>query len=129
MRDIKKIIIHCADTYAEMDIGVAEIRRWHIDRGWADIGYHFVIRRNGDIEKGRDEETPGAHVKGHNHDSIGVCLVGGKPFCNFTRAQWHALESLVMELKGRYPLAAVSGHRDHDPSKTCPTFDVRAWLA
>lgn len=131
MRPIKKIIIHCADTFPDMDIGAPEIRTWHLDRGWSDIGYHFVIKRNGLIEGGRSVEEPGAHAQGQNTDSIGICLVGGKAHanrrpCNFTRYQWAALESLVKKWKAAYPDAEVIGHNDVS-SKPCPTFDVRAW--
>lgn len=140
MSPISKIIVHAADTTPGMDIGAADIRRWHVEgNGWADIGYHYVIRRNGVLETGRDldgdgevlDET-GAHVYGHNAGSIGICLVGGRsadghPDCNFTAAQWAALEALVRYLTGRFPQAIVRGHRDFDAGKACPCFDVAAW--
>lgn len=139
MRQIDRIVIHCAYTRPDMDIGAAEIRRWHTDEppkgnGWRDIGYHWVIRRDGTIEAGRNEEIAGAHVAGHNATSIGVCLVGGMSDaagsdCNFTRDQWRSLESLVGILVGRYPGAKVCGHRDLTTAKTCPTFDAAAWWA
>ena len=128
MRDINQIIIHCSYTPASMDIGVPEIRQWHLDRNWSDIGYHYVIRRNGVIERGRDEATIGAHVRGQNHDSIGVCLVGGKPYFNFTREQFSSLQHLLYELKSRYPNVTISGHNEHTSDKTCPTFDVQEWF-
>lgn len=141
MREITHIVIHAADTPAEMDIGAAEIRRWHLERGWSDIGYHYVVRREGVLETGRDldgdgevlDET-GAHVLGHNRGTLGICLVGGRgpdgqPDCNFTAAQWASLEALVDYLVGRFPRADVCGHRDLDPAKACPCFDVRAWWA
>ena len=136
---VTKVIIHAADTPAGMDIGAAEIRRWHVDeRGWSDIGYHYVIRRSGLVETGRDldkdgdiEEEVGAHVRGHNTGSIGVCLVGGKPSCNFTQAQWRALSFLVTDICKRHKLTAadVYGQRDFDSGKTCPTFDTKAWAS
>lgn len=138
MRGIEKIIIHCADTYASMDVGANEIRQWHLDRGWSDIGYHYVIRRNGVIETGRDldddgdvDEHVGAHALGHNAHSLGICLVGGKgndgqPDCNFTLAQWESLGKLVSDLEARYPGADVIGHRDVS-DKACPTFNAGAW--
>lgn len=127
MRQIHFVIIHCADTPADMDIGAEEIRRWHVDgNGWSDIGYHHVIRRDGSVEPGRDERRIGAHAYGRNEDSIGVCMVGGKPDCNFTAAQWSALENLVRELLNRYSSAQVIGHRDVS-GKTCPNFDAKAW--
>lgn len=129
---INKVIIHAADTPANMDVGAAEIRRWHVeDNGWSDIGYHFVIRRSGLVETGRDESTPGAHVRGHNTGSLGVCMVGGNPGCNFTAGQWAALSALVTDILKRYGLSKgdVYGHRDFDSGKTCPTFDARAWAS
>jgi len=134
---IKKVIIHAADTFADMDIGVEEIRRWHVEgNGWSDIGYHYVIRRSGLIELGRDldgdgdvEDEMGAHVYGHNRGTLAICMVGGKPDCNFTSAQWPSLAWLVEDILGRHGLttADVGGHRDFDSGKTCPTFDARAW--
>jgi N-acetylmuramoyl-L-alanine amidase len=136
MRSIRKIIIHCADTPASMDIGAEEIRRWHTDpppkgRGWSDIGYHHVIRRDGTVEAGRAHEVAGAHVISHNSDSIGVCMVGGRgkdnaAEANFTRAQWAALERLVGMLTRLYPDATVHGHNEFS-SKACPAFNVQAW--
>jgi N-acetyl-anhydromuramyl-L-alanine amidase AmpD len=125
MRQINKIIIHAADTPADMDIGAAEINQWHIKRGWSGIGYHWVIRRDGTVEQGRSESTPGAHAYGHNQDSIGICMVGGKPDCNYTAAQWRALEALVRDLLARYDCEVI-GHRDVS-DKPCPMFDARAW--
>ena len=133
MRTLNRIIIHCAATPPDMDIGVAEIRKWHTDKGWSDIGYHWVITRGGQIEAGRPVEIPGAHAKGHNQDSIGICMVGGvdadnKPDSNFTRKQWAALDDLVARLHGEYGYLEVFGHRDYS-TKACPSFDARAWAA
>ena len=128
MRSINLIVIHCADTPSTMDIGVKEIRQWHVkERGWKDIGYHFVIRRNGTIEKGRDVEVVGAHVAGHNAHSIGICMVGGKPKANYTLEQWEALKKLIIGLKFTYKDAELVGHCDLDSNKTCPQFDVKSW--
>jgi N-acetylmuramoyl-L-alanine amidase len=125
---ITKIVVHCAYTPASMDIGADEIRRWHVqDNGWRDIGYHYVIRRDGTLETGRPENEQGAHVRGHNKGSLGICLVGGKPGANFTRQQWAALEKLVNGLTVKYPQALVMGHNNLDSGKTCPTFDAVAW--
>lgn len=138
MRKINKIIIHCSYTPPDMDIGAAEIRDWHVnERNWSDIGYHQVCRRNGLWEAGRPQERVGAHVRGHNVDSIGLCLVGGKKAggkgggrmeCNFTPQQWSALEWMTRKLLIQYDISytAVYGHNDF-ASKTCPTFDVKAW--
>lgn len=133
MRKIDLIVVHCAYTTPGMDIGANEIRRWHIDdRGWSDIGYHYVIRRDGRVEEGRPIRRQGAHARGHNKNSLGICLVGGKddngsPDCNYTAAQWKSLHTLVSQLEAEYPGADVVGHRDLTNRKACPVFDVGAW--
>lgn len=133
MRQIKRIIIHCSATPAQMDIGVDEIRSWHVkDNGWRDIGYHYVIRRSGIIEDGRPESLPGAHTSGYNGDSLGICLVGGgsdtgEPDSNFTGKQFTALELLLRRLKIQYGSATIHGHREFS-NKACPSFDVQEWL-
>jgi len=135
MRDLNRIIVHCSYTPPSMNIGAETIRDWHVNgNGWSDIGYHYVIRRNGEVELGRPIERAGAHVRGHNADSIGVCLVGGMtkdktaPDCNFTKAQWFALAALLAKLEADYGVKTVYGHRDFS-SKDCPCFDVRAWCS
>lgn len=134
-RPIKRVIIHCAATKPSMDIGVWEIRQWHKDKGWNDIGYHFVIKRDGVVQTGRPLRDAGAHAQGHNFDSVGICLVGGiteegKSDSNFTAAQWSALEDLVKTIAFLYPIDDVLGHRDlPDVAKDCPCFDVRSWYS
>ena len=134
MREISKLIIHCSATKPEMDIGADEIRDWHKGKGWDDIGYHFVIRRNGELEKGRDVAISGAHARGHNFSSIGICLIGGidsdsKADDNFTLKQYNTLIQLVSFLKMTFPIDDVLGHRDlPNVNKECPCFDARAWL-
>lgn len=135
MRNIDNIVVHCAYTPPGMDVGAAEIDRWHKARGWSGIGYHFVIRRDGRVEKGRPLEKVGAHVAGHNAHSIGICLVGGKareqdiPEDNYTAAQLAALRSLIEVLQARFPQADILGHRDFpNVHKACPCFDVRSWI-
>ena len=133
IKSVDFLVIHCAASKPSMDIGVTEIRQWHIKKGFIDVGYHYVIRRNGVIEKGRPETRPGAHVRGINEVSIGICIVGGineKGVAenNFTPKQWISLQELVVELKMRYPQAGVIGHRDvPGVAKDCPSFDVLAW--
>jgi N-acetylmuramoyl-L-alanine amidase len=138
MRPINRIVIHCADTPADMDIGAAEIRRWHVDeRGWSDIGYHAVIRRNGNLEVGRPDDRPGAHAAGFNADSLAVCLVGGrgpdgKPENNFTPAQMQTLFLLIANWCAEYGVSddQIMGHRDlPGVTKACPSFDARKWWA
>lgn len=131
MRTIDAVVIHCADTPASMDIGAKQIRKWHVDEnGWRDIGYHYVIRRDGTVELGRHLSEPGAHVAGHNQKTIGICLVGGKPDNNFTQSQFAALGALVVELRRQFPGAEIKGHREYPGTgKTCPQFDVGEWWA
>lgn len=134
------LVVHCAATSPSMDIGSAEIDRWHRQRGFFMCGYHYVIRRNGFVEcarsghKCRGENDVGAHAQNHNHNSIGICLVGGvaadgkTPEDNFTPEQMSALGNLLAALKFRYPKATVLGHRDlPGVRKACPSFDVKAW--
>ena len=136
MRTIRKIVVHCAATRPEADVGAAEIRRWHMrGNGWRDIGYHYVIRRGGLVESGRPLEEAGAHVSGHNSDSVGVCLAGGlnragQSAAEYSPEQWAALRELLGRLAERFPKAEILGHRDFPGvKKDCPCFDVRAWLA
>lgn len=129
------IVIHCAATRPSQDVGAADIRKWHKAKGWADIGYHWVIRRNGKVEKGRAEDQVGAHEPTRNRNSVGICLVGGvneKDFTkaedNFTPEQWAALESLVKNVQTRYPKTKIMGHRDcPGVKKACPSFDAIKW--
>ena len=136
MRAINKLVIHCSATPPSMDIGAKEIREWHVrDNGWADIGYHFVIRRDGTVETGRPLEKQGAHAaaKNGNVASIGVCMVGGVrkqggrlvTENNFAPAQWTALDALVKRLMKQFPIDTLLGHRDLDPRKDCPSFSVK----
>lgn len=126
------IFVHCSATKASQDVGVREIRQWHKEQGWLDVGYHYIIRRDGTIEAGRDEGAVGSHARGYNSTSIGVCLVGGidakgKPEANFTDAQMESLRTLLGELKARYPDAAIMAHHDVAP-KACPSFNLQHWL-
>jgi len=127
------IIIHCSATPPDMDIGAKEIDQWHRDRGWSMIAYHDVIRRNGALELGREENQVGAHAKGHNSVSVGICLVGGvdndnNPQNNFTPAQFKTLRRSIRFYQILFPNASVIGHRDVNPNKACPSFDIGQWL-
>lgn len=131
MIEINEIFMHCSATNPKADIDAATIRKWHKDRGWRDIGYHYVIKRDGTLETGRPLTQTGAHAKGHNRNSIGICMVGGvdtkgRADSNFTRAQWKTAEELVEDLTKKYPNAKVRGHREVS-SKACPSFDAEAW--
>ena len=118
-----------------MDVGAKEIRQWHKAKGWSDIGYHFVIRRDGRVEKGRGRDEIGAHVANHNSNTLGICLVGGLantapwgPENNFTKEQWASLKKLVEDLLKFYPNATILGHRDFPKvAKACPCFEARDW--
>jgi len=124
------IVIHCAYTTPDMDIGVEEIRDWHVnDRGWSDVGYHFIIRRDGIIELGRDLWRQGAHEPQVNERSVAICLVGGMgedetPENNFTGPQWSSLAFSVNFLLAMYPGSRVAGHNEFRDDKECPCFSV-----
>jgi N-acetylmuramoyl-L-alanine amidase len=133
MRQINRIIIHCTATPEGRDHTAKEIDRWHKAQGWSGIGYHYVIRLDGTVENGRPVEKVGAHVKGHNADSIGVVYVGGcdknmKPKDTRTPAQKAALVKLVADIQKRYPDATVHGHNEFDKGKACPSFNVQTDL-
>lgn len=128
------IVVHCAATDASQDVGAREIDQWHRKRGFLCIGYHYVIRRNGIVEYGRDRDAVGAHVNppaGINSTSVGICMVGGgskKQDNNFTPEQWSKLEGLLGQLRATYPNAVIQGHRDFPGvNKWCPSFDVKEW--
>ncbi len=127
------IVVHSSATPPSMDIGVNEITRWHLDRGFDTIGYHVVIRRDGAIEYGRPLDVRGAHAKGFNHRSIGVCVVGGvdsdmEAELNFTEEQFSTLERVLTALHGLFPETTVIGHKDLPATNTkCPGFDVISW--
>ena len=131
-REITEIFIHCAYTPTGMFVDVAKINEWHAAKdfiGPPPCGYHYVIRDRGFVEDGRPESMVGAHVRGHNTNSIGICLVGGKPYYNFNKDQMAALVKIVRHLRNRYPNAKVRGHNEVNSNKSCPTFDVQVWFA
>ena len=122
---MKYIVVHCSDSPQGRGDNAAVIHRWHQERGFDGIGYHAVILESGKIEPGRPEYWKGAHVGGHNKDTLGICLIGLGG--DATEAQLVALEQLVKGWVHKYPDAEVVGHRDLDPRKTCPGFDVKQW--
>lgn len=129
MRNIKEIIVHCADTPEGRDNRAADIDRWHRANGWDGIGYHYVVDLDGTIEAGRDIEKAGAHCSGHNANSIGICYIGGcdknmQPKDTRTDAQKASIILLLRYLRQRYPKAAIYGHRDFS-TKPCPCFDAK----
>jgi N-acetylmuramoyl-L-alanine amidase len=134
------IVVHCSATPPSMDIGAAEIDRWHRapPRRFDRIGYHHVIRRDGTVEIGRELCDMGAHAVRFNRESIGVCLIGGMdkamrvPENNYSVKQFASLDHLLRGYHRAFPMACVVGHRDldsqHQAAKACPCFDVRQWL-
>lgn len=134
MRRIDEIILHCSATREGKDFTVADIDRWHRERGFDEIGYHYVIYRDGSVHKGRAINKAGAHCLKHNANSVGVCYIGGlasdgvTPKDTRTPLQRAAMEGLVRALLERFPGARVCGHNEL-AAKACPSFDVRQWLA
>jgi len=143
MRTIKHIVIHSTATKEGVDFDANDINNWHLQRGWSGIGYHYVVKLDGTIEKGRPDWKVGAHVKGFNRNSIGVVYVGGlseelAPKDTRTEEQKTSLSCLLYELKEKYPKAEILGHRDFSTDlnnngviepfefiKQCPCFDAK----
>lgn len=129
-RTIREIIIHCSATPEGRNYTVEDIRRWHRQQGWSDIGYHYVIYRDGTIHEGRHVDIAGAHCLNHNAHSIGICYIGGvasdgkTPKDTRTLTQRAALLQLLNELRQLYPNAKIYGHRNFEPRKACPSFDA-----
>lgn len=129
MRAIKKIVVHVTDSDDSLDIGFREINEWHRERGWLSpsgisCGYHYIIRKNGNVEIGRPEKETGAHVKGHNSTSLGIVWVGRK---DITSAQRESLFAMLKGLCNKYnldPTEDVYGHYELDKNKTCPNLDM-----
>jgi N-acetyl-anhydromuramyl-L-alanine amidase AmpD len=130
------IILHTSDSPDTLDVGVREVREWHVKgRGWKDVGYHYVIRRNGAIEDGRPVDQRGAHCEGKNAESIGICWIGRD---RMTEVQRESMYELVSDLLDEFGLKSkdVYGHREFNAGKTCPNFDpedfrndLRKWRA
>ena len=132
-RSIQKLIIHCSATPEGADIKAATIAKWHKQKGFKSIGYHYVIDLDGTIENGRPLAQPGAHCEGVNDCSVGICYIGGldedgHPKDTRTPEQHDALLILLTELKEAYPDAQIYGHNELNPNKSCPCFDVQKWL-
>ena len=129
MREINKIIVHCSATREGENYEVAEIRKWHLARGFSDIGYHFYIDLYGEIHKGRDIAKIGAHCKGHNRNSSGICYCGGveadgkTPKDTRYDCQKESLIAVLRTLKAMYPNAVIHSHNDF-ANKACPSFNA-----
>lgn len=149
-RRIDYIAVHCTASREGQDLTVEQIRKEHRAQGWSDIGYHYVVYRNGTVHQGRDVDVSGAHVSGYNSYSIGIAYVGGledKPGVAYSRLkakdtrtdqQKASLLALLMDLRKLYPKAVIQGHRDFSPDKNgngtiepsewikdCPSFDAK----
>lgn len=129
-RAITEIIVHCTDTPEGREVTVEDVRRWHRQQGWTDIGYHYLVGLDGKVHEGRSVDIAGAHCQGHNSHSIGVAYVGGRaatgkePKDTRTNAQRAALARLLLDLCCIYKGARIYGHRDF-AAKACPSFDAR----
>lgn len=129
MRKIDKIILHCSATREGQHFTTNDINQWHLARGFAKIGYHYVVYLDGSVHRGRNEDLIGAHSLGHNATSIGICYIGGldkngEPKDTRTPDQKKALDSLIDDLKMKYPKAKIYGHNEF-AAKACPCFDVK----
>ena len=125
VEDIKLLVVHCSDTEDNDKLRAVDLHKMHLNFGWDGISYHKIIKRCGKIENGRPEYWMGAHVKGKNDISLGVCLIGRY---KFTAKQYLSLEKVLKKWKSLYPKAKIVGHRDTgNTNKTCPNFDVRTW--
>lgn len=128
-RTINEIIVHCSATPEGKDYTLDTIRQWHLQRGFSDIGYHYVIHPDGKVKEGRDVNIAGAHCSGHNSKSIGICYIGGMTADNKkakdtrTDEQRKSLKVLLMAMRKLYPSASIHGHRDF-AAKDCPSFDA-----
>ena len=129
MRVITLVVVHCSAVRPDQLSSAAQIDTWHRQRGFhLGIGYHYVVRRNGEIEPCRPEWLTGAHCQNHNAHSIGVCYEGGldirgQPADTRTEAQKASLRQLLEDLHRRYPRALIVGHHDLNPQKSCPCID------
>lgn len=139
MRDLNRIILHCSATKEGKEYSVETIRKWHTDprpkgRGWSDIGYHYVIHLDGSVSQGRPLDRSGAHTKGHNADTVGICYIGGidkegKPKDTMTPEQNKAFRMLVLSLRTLFDAdMTIHGHNEFS-AKACPSFIVKEKFA
>lgn len=142
-RTMDTIVIHCSATKEGKNYSVEDIKKWHLQRGFKDVGYHFVIKLDGTIETGRSLDKIGAHVANNNTNTIGICYIGGLSSNNKskdtrTNEQKEALTNLVNILKMFIPIKYIKGHRDYSKDlnnngiiesneymKDCPCFDAK----
>lgn len=139
-RVINDIILHCSATPEGKDYTTADIKRWHLDRGFSDIGYHYVIYRDGSVHTGRDINVSGAHCTNHNSHSIGICYIGGldnvagipvdkqAPKDTRTVEQKKAMVKLVKDLLATYKLNMNNVHCHYQyAQKACPSFKIETF--
>ena len=129
MRTITLIVLHCDGIMPHQHNTIEKVDAYHKSLGWKGVGYHYYVDRFGQVATGRPLEEVGAHCKGHNKYSIGICYEGGldaqgRPCDTRTREQRVALRELVERLHGMFPKALIVGHHDLNPTKPCPCFDA-----
>ena len=130
MRHLDEIVLHCTGTKIDACVTVESVRRYHVNNNkWQDIGYHYLIYRDGSIHPGRPLDVQGAHCEGYNAHTIGIAYVGGldddgRGCDTRTREQKKAILSLCRALLTAFPtIHHITGHREHNPTE-CPCFDV-----
>lgn len=126
-KDIRSIIVHCSASGPKTTL--EDIKKWHKQRGWKDVGYHYVILADGKLKQGREWQEVGAHCQGQNRCTLGICLVGGndgKTLHKFSQEQMKTLEILIEGLRLSFGNIPIYGHRDF-AKKECPNFDVHEW--
>ena len=127
------IVIHCTQTPPDMDVDVEKVTQWHKERGFDTIGYHYLIKRDGTLQEGRQQDEVGAHAVAVNGNSVGVAMAGGGTSSmgwedNFAPIQFQTLKTIIMKLKKDYEIKKIIGHYQVDDKKECPSFDVPKWL-
>jgi N-acetylmuramoyl-L-alanine amidase len=127
-REINLIVTHCSDSNHDEHDDISIIKQWHLARNFNDVGYHYFIKKDGTVQKGREEDVIGAHVKDHNAHSIGICLSGRD---DFQDEQFESLKKLLSVLIKKYNLhwSDVVGHRELTKNKTCPNFDIHSFTS
>ena len=126
MRRINLIVLHHSDSDVAAHDDISVIREWHLKRGFNDVGYHYFIRKDGLIQKGRDLEIIGAHCKGKNKNSIGICLSGRK---KFSHHQFKALQMIILNIEAYYDkMIPIYGHNYFTKKKDCPVFNVDKFI-
>ena len=125
VRRIDRVFLHCSASDRPEHDNAATIRQWHLARGFSDIGYHFYVRKDGTVERGRGIEITPAAQEGHNRNTIAICLGGLEAF---TDEQFDTLRDLCGQIHAVLPGVTFHGHCEVNPGKECPVFDYRAVL-